>query len=227
MRVLVISDIHSNLTALETVLDDVGNFDAAICAGDIVGYGPKPEECVDVLRLKGFHCVAGNHDFAVANLETDWFNDEAQVAIRINRSQLSLANLDWLDNLPTELKLSLGGTRFTVFHGSPTQPLTSYIYPDNARALACQFLRTTGADILILGHTHIPYKVETHGKCMTNPGSVGQPRDADPRASYQIIETSNKLIEHRRVTYNIDETADAIDSLGLPHIFATRLFKGM
>jgi len=226
MRILVISDVHSNLAALESVLDDVGHYDAAICAGDIVGYGPNPEECVDRLYFKGFHCVLGNHDAAVATSETDWFNDDAQTAIRINRSQLSLTSLRWLGSLPTVLKLELDGIRFAVYHGSPTQPLTSYIYADDARTHADQIIQQTAADITILGHTHIPYSVNKHDKHITNPGSVGQPRDNDPRASYALIETVENTIEHRRVIYNIDATAEAIDIAGLPHRFATRLYAG-
>jgi len=223
----VISDVHSNLAALEAVLNDAGHWDAAISAGDIVGYGPHPEECVDILYFKGFRCVAGNHDNAVATVETDWFNDDAQEAIRINRRLLSVASIKWLGSLPTELKLEFDGLRFVVYHGSPTQPLTSYIFPDDAEAHANHFLSFTSADVLILGHTHIPYRVEKDKRLMLNPGSVGQPRDGDPRASYLILETESLKVEHRRVEYCIDATAEAIDAAELPHRFATRLYRGM
>lgn len=227
MKILVISDVHSNLAALEAVLADAGHWDAAISAGDIVGYGPHPEECVDILYFKSFRCVAGNHDNAVATVETDWFNDDAQEAIRINRRLLSVASIKWLGSLPTELKLEFDGLRFAVYHGSPTQPLTSYIFPDDAEAHANHFLSFTSADVLILGHTHIPYRVEKDKRLMLNPGSVGQPRDGDPRASYFILETDCLKVEHRRVEYCIDATAEAIDAAGLPHRFATRLYRGM
>lgn len=226
MKVLVVSDIHSNLAALEAVLYDAGSWDAAISAGDTVGYGPNPEECVDRLYFKGFICVTGNHDKAVATVETDWFNDDAQDAIRINRGQLSVASLRWLRKLPTELKLELNGFKVSVYHGSPTEPLTSYIYPEIAEARAEDYLRLTDSDILILGHTHVPYKIEKDNRLMLNPGSVGQPRDGDPRASYLILETDPLRVEHRRVEYSIDATAEAIDAAGLPHRFATRLYRG-
>jgi putative phosphoesterase len=226
LKVLVISDVHSNLAAFEAVLNDAGPCDAAISAGDTVGYGPNPEECVDRLYFKGFISVAGNHDKAVATVETDWFNDDAQDAIRINRGQLSGASLRWLGKLPTELKLELNGFNVSVYHGSPTEPLTSYIYPETAEALAEEYLRLTDSDILILGHTHIPYKIEKDSRLMLNPGSVGQPRDGDPRASYIILETNPLKAEHRHVEYNIDSTAEAIDAAGLPHRFATRLYRG-
>jgi putative phosphoesterase len=226
LKVLVVSDVHSNLAALEAVLEDAGPFDAAISAGDIVGYGPHPEECVNRLYFKGFRCAAGNHDNAVATEETDWFNDDAQIAIRINRGQLSPQSIKWLSSLPTELKFELDGLKIAVYHGSQTQPLTSYIYPEHAKTHADQFLTHADADVLILGHTHFPYLVESGTRLMLNPGSVGQPRDGDSCASYAILQTDPLGVEHRRVEYNIDATAEAIDAAGLPHRFATRLYRG-
>jgi putative phosphoesterase len=226
LKVLVISDVHSNLSALDAVLEDAGEWDVAVSAGDIVGYGPNPEECVDKLYFKGFRCAKGNHDNAVATHETDWFNDDAQDAIRINRGQLSAASIKWLGSLPTELKLELDGLKIAVYHGSPTQPLTSYIYTDDANAHADRFLAITGSDVIILGHTHVPYKVKRGEYLIINPGSVGQPRDGDPRASYLVLETGSLTVEHRRVEYNIDSTTEAIDAAGLPHRFAIRLYQG-
>lgn len=227
MKVLVVSDVHSNLAALEAVLDDAGLWDIAICAGDIVGYGPHPQECVDKLYFQGFRCVSGNHDNAVATVETDWFNDDAQEAIRVNREQLSATGIRWLGSLPTGLQLELNGLKIAVYHGSPTQPFTSYIFPDAAETHAERFLAQTGVDILILGHTHIPYRVERRGRLMLNPGSVGQPRDGNPQTSYLLLWTSPLRAEHRRVEYNIDATAEAIEASGLPHKFAARLYRGM
>lgn len=227
MRVLVVSDIHSNLAALDAVLDDAGKWDAAICAGDVVGYGPNPQECVERIYFKGFRCASGNHDRAVATVETDWFNENAQEAIRINRGQLSPTALKWLGELPTGLQLDLDEVKISVYHGSPTQPLTSYIFPGDAEAHADRFLSITGADALILGHTHVPYAVRRGNRLMLNPGSVGQPRDGDPRASYLILETSPLSVVHRRVEYSVDATAAAIDTLGIPHRFANRLYRGL
>ena len=226
MKVLVISDVHSNLAALDTVLEDAGQWDAVVSAGDIVGYGPNPEECVDKLYFKAFRSAKGNHDSAIATEEIDWFNDDAQEAIRINRGQLSAASIKWLRSLPTELKLEFDGLKIVVYHGSPTQPLTSYVYPGDAEAHADRFLALASSDVLILGHTRVPYKVEKGGRLIINPGSVGQPRDGDPRASYLLLETDPLTVEHRRVEYNIDATAEAIDAAGLPHRFATRLYRG-
>jgi len=224
--VLVLSDVHSNLPAIEAVFDDAGCWDAGICAGDIVGYGPHPQECIDQISFKGFSTVTGNHDRAVATVETDWFNDDAQEAIRINRSMLPSASLRWLGSLPTGLSHEFNGVNVLVYHGSPTQPLTSYVFQTEAETHVKEYLLQTGADVLILGHTHIPYTVQWGNSLILNPGSVGQPRDGDPRASYLILDTESLKAEHRRVKYNIDATAEAIDAAGLPHRFATRLYRG-
>ncbi len=226
MRVLLVSDVHSNLPALRTVLADVGPYDAAICAGDVVGYGPYPVECIERISFGGFLCCQGNHDRAVATVETDWFNDDAQEAIRVNRGMLGPSHLRWLGDLSLGLSLELGGLRVAVFHGSPTEPLTSYVFPDDAEAQADGFLYMTHADVLVLGHTHVPYSVESKRGIVVNPGSVGQPRDGDPRASYALLDTDSRTAEHRRVPYPIDEVAAEIDRLGIPHRFASRLYRG-
>ncbi len=227
MRLLILSDVHSNLSALEAVLEDAGRWDAAISAGDVVGYGPNPEECVETLMFKGFRCARGNHDSAVCDGDSSWFNDDAQDAININRGQLSTRSMRWVGSQPTELRLKLQGLDIAVYHGSPTEPLTSYIYPQDAKARCDSLLEHTGADVIILGHTHIPYIVERKGKFIINPGSVGQPRDGDARASYLVLETDRFTAELRRSEYSIDATAEAIDRAGLPHRFATRLYRGI
>jgi len=226
MRLLILSDVHSNLAALEAVLQDAGRWDVAISAGDVVGYGPNPEECVAKLMFKGFRCAKGNHDMAVYDGDSSWFNDDAQDAIKINRGQLSPGSMRWLGSQPTELRFMLAGLDIAVYHGSPTEPLTSYIYPQDAKERADSLLKHTGANVIILGHTHIPYTVKRKDKLIINPGSVGQPRDGDPRASYLVLETDQLTAELRRIEYSIDATAEAIDAAGLPHIFATRLYRG-
>ncbi len=227
MEILVVSDIHSNLTALNRVLDDSGEFDAAICAGDVVGYGPDPAECVDVVSRMGMRCVSGNHDHAVATRETDWFNPAAQEAIRNNRRLLGKRDRAWLGNLPLHLNLDLGGRRVVVYHGSPRDPLYHYVYPLEAEMRADSYLRATGADILILGHTHIPYTIQRDAGVVLNPGSVGQPRDGDPRSSYVLLDLDSMGVDHRRVGYDIDEVASRIRGRGLPEVFASRLFRGL
>ena len=229
-RLLVVSDIHSNLTALKRVTEDAGSFDAAICAGDVVGYGPDPGECVEALRKMGALVVSGNHDVGVVTGEgpTSHFNVHAAEAVDINRRLLSRAQLGWLGGLKDRLETSLEGVRVSAFHGSPSRPIWEYVFPPEAALRAAEFLGATGADLLILGHTHVPHVQETDGRALVNPGSVGQPRDGDPRASYMLVdlEEGGFEISHRRVGYDIDETASRMRRLGLPAILASRLYLG-
>jgi len=225
LKLLVISDVHSNYEALRTVLKDAGSFDACICAGDTVGYGPYPAECVRLVSSFA-SSVAGNHDDAVATVDSDWFNPEARQAIAVNRSLLGASELAWLRALPLSLRLELGGTSIHVFHGSPSDPFTEYIYPWEVGDRLGSYLGEAGCRVLILGHTHVPYVIPSGDGLMINPGSVGQPRDGDPRASYMVLDTGSLEVEQRRVEYDIDATADKILDTGIPRIEAERLYKG-
>lgn len=228
MRLLVISDIHSNLPALRSVLEDAGRCDAVVCSGDIVGYGPDPTECVEIASKQGFRCVAGNHDAAVITGDTSNFNTHAADAVAINRRLLKASDRAWLRRLPVKLTLNVEGVRVAVFHGSPRDPLNEYVFPAEAALMAAEFLDLTGADLLILGHTHVPYAIGSGRRMVVNPGSVGQPRDGDPRASYMIIDLNEGevAVDHRRVEYDVEEVASRMRRLGLPEMLAVRLFHG-
>lgn len=228
MRLLVVSDIHSNLAALQKVLVDAGDFDAVICAGDLVGYGPNPNECVKTAIEQGFRCVAGNHDYAVATGEALDFNPHAYEAIEITRRIIDDEASEWLRHLPYKLIFNMEGVKVAVFHGSPSEPLNEYVFPMDAELRATAFMGEAGADLLTLGHTHIPYMIESNGGMLINPGSVGQPRDRDPRASYMITEIKDGAINisNRRIEYDIDETASRMRRLGLPEFLALRLYHG-
>ena len=228
MKVLLISDVHSNLPALEAILQDAGSFDLAVSAGDTVGYGPYPDQCVHMLRTLKFLSVRGNHDDVIVglNLNIGWFNDDAQRAIIIQKDMLSVDSFEWLKALPLEIEVKLGDKNLVVYHGSPTHPLTSYIYEREANMISTHLLKQTGANILLLGHTHIPYVVRSCDGVILNPGSVGQPRDGNAKASYMILESESLEIQNRRIDYNIDITAEAIFKAGLPVNFAHRLYRG-
>jgi len=228
LRLLVVSDVHSNLQALRRVLEDAGLFDLAICAGDIVGYGPDPIKCVETFVERGFRCVAGNHDAAVVTGDVLGFNPYAAEAISINRLLLDDERRMWLGRLPVRLMLNIEGVKVVVFHGSPRDPLNEYVFPMEVSHLAVEFLDVTGADLLILGHTHVPYVQRSGLGMIVNPGSVGQPRDLDPRASYMIIEVEEGevSIDHRRAEYDVDEVASRIRHQRLPDVLATRLYYG-
>lgn len=224
----MVSDVHSNLEALLEVLRDAGGFDLAICAGDIVGYGPNPSECLRKMDELGFHSVMGNHEYAIITGDSSGFNPYAAMAVRINRRLLGTDEVIRLGSLPINLKLDLDGVEVQVYHGSPSDPINEYVFPEEAEAAAEEYLESLDAGLIILGHTHIPYVVESEAGFMINPGSVGQPRDGDPRASYMLVEIrgSSVKVEHRRVDYDVDAVASKMRRVGLPEVLAARLYGG-
>ena len=228
MRLLVLSDIHSNIVALKEVLRDAGNFDGALCAGDIVGYGPSPTECIELISERGFKCVTGNHDVAVTNGNVSNFNPHAAKAVKINRNLLVIDHIAQLRSLPMHLTLNVKGFKVVAYHGSPRDPLNEYIFPIVAAEMAAYFFDMTGADLIVLGHTHVPYFQRFGSRVIMNPGSIGQPRDGDPRASYIMLDFENSEISivHKRVEYNIEKVASQMHNLGLPEVLAKRLFYG-
>jgi len=227
--VLVISDIHCNIDALERVIEDAGHFDAAICAGDVLGYGPDPLECINAMISLGVNCIAGNHDLAAYSGDSSRLNAYAQAAISVQRQLLKQTQIAWLGRLPASLALEFGGVRISVFHGSPWSPSNEYIYSEEAKLRAEELLEFAGADLLILGHTHIPYLIRSGERLLLNPGSVGQPRDGDPKASYALLDIDEGHVEvaHRRVEYDIDGVADRIRRRGIPEFLAARLYSGL
>ena len=237
MRLLIVSDIHSNHAALQAVLDDATPWDRCICAGDTVGYGPDPNECIGALRDNGFRCIMGNHDHAVINGDTPplentpekfHFNPRAARAIEINRGLLIPYSRAYLEGLPTSLRLKVNRIYIAAYHGSPRAPLSEYVLPEEAKMRAPQLIAESDCNLLILGHTHKPYALEHGDALLLNPGSVGQPRDGDPRASYATVEIAEGRITSRihRVKYDIERTQEKMKRLGLPISLASRLGLG-
>ncbi|GAC1485794.1 MAG: metallophosphoesterase family protein [Candidatus Limnocylindrales bacterium] len=222
MRVALLSDIHANLVALEAVLAEVATADEIWVMGDTVGYGPDPG---DVLAaLTGHHAllVAGNHDRAVATgVGLDLFNPAARAAALLHREWLSAEERDVLGALPLTFT---GGTLYTVCHGSPRDPLWEYVFD---RGTAAAAMRSSETPHCCNGHTHVPAVIELPGgRRMINPGSVGQPRDGDPRAAYAWLDTTTATVELRRVAYDITTTQERMRHRGLPGILADRLAHG-
>ena len=243
MRCLVLSDIHSNLEAFEAVLEDAGPVDQVWCLGDVVGYGPDPNACVDLLRSLPHLCIAGNHDWATLGmLDLRDFNPDARDANQWNQEQLSPDNLVYLKALP-EILVEDG---FTLAHGSPRYPIWEYvIYASTARDIFEHF----STPVCFVGHTHTPaiFRLESQedrkvcvallptlneplslasGRLIVNPGSVGQPRDGDPDASYIILDTEAFTVEYRRVPYPVEVTQAKMMTHGLPMRLAVRLTYG-
>lgn len=242
MRTLIISDVHANLTALNAVLEDAGTFDRAWCLGDIVGYGPDPNECVArFAALPGLQCVKGNHDAAIlGEITIDAFNYEARASLTWLDSVLSQENRRWLEELDERLVFE----DFTLVHGSPHLPIWEYIMDlFTARENMDQF----DTPVCLVGHTHLPGIYQMDGdnarstqqylmvegrpfsiekKCIINPGSVGQPRDHDPRAAYLIFDDTDHQWTFHRVAYDFRQVQQRILAAGLPKHHASRLETG-
>ena len=227
MKVGLIADIHSNLAAFRAVLADMPRVDELVCAGDLVGYAGQPNEVIELARSKRVRAVMGNHDHAsITRNVKDLHPMAAEAALWTSRN-LKGESLDYLRSLPKELKLTRAGKIFYVTHGSPRDPLSGYVFPDVPSRDLLDLVGGVKADVIVFGHTHVPMNRSVYGKLVLNPGAVGQPRDRDPRASYMVLKLNGEIeAEHRRVKYEIDETAKLINSAGLPSELAARLYYG-
>jgi diadenosine tetraphosphatase ApaH/serine/threonine PP2A family protein phosphatase len=240
MRHAVVSDIHANLEALTAVLADCrGRVDAIVCLGDVVGYGADPRPCLELVGERAAPFVAGNHEHGVTGfLELDWFNDAARAAVEWTADRLDASHRDFLRSLP--LMTSVGEA--TVVHASPSRPSEwEYLLTDQDRSDAFAAFDTR---LCFVGHSHRPGVwslgspgpwtagatdvVLEHGRrYIVNVGSVGQPRDRDPRACYAIWDQEGRRVTFRRVSYDIVESRRKILAAGLPRILADRLTHGV
>ena len=239
MRIALLSDIHANLQALEAVLARAADVDAIWVTGDTVGYGADPSDVLALIRERGAVIVQGNHDRAVATGEgLEWFHERAASAARMHAEWLSAEERDILGGLPTTTSID----RFTLCHGSLRDPLWEYV---TSAAAAAASLARSETPFCCNGHTHVPalfveganavrmirpktdtsYPLEPHS--LVNAGSVGQPRDGDPRASHALIDTTAGTVTFLRSPYRIDEAQRRIRARGLPEMFAERLALGV
>ena len=229
MRIGVISDIHSNYDALQAVLSAMGDHEALVCLGDLVGYGAQPNEVVSEIRsLRPKAIVMGNHDCAVSTGETSGFVPHAVQAVEWTRKNISTENLSYIASLRTKVTCTIDGAKVALAHGSPRDPLNEYIYPDAAEFILRSLVEDSGGTILLLGHTHVPFVRKFDSMLLGNPGGVGQPRDGDARASYAILEPfAEPEFQIHRVVYNVDAAARKIIAAGLPKLLADRLHIGI
>lgn len=238
MRYLVVSDIHANWQALQAILADAeGLYDQVLNCGDVVGYGPDPNAVTDWCRANTPLVIRGNHDKAcsgVMNLE--WFNDVAKQAALWTQQELTPENLAWLHNLPAG---PLTFSEFQVFHGSPADE-DEYISECYEVEYSAQFIER---NLIFFGHTHLQGAFQVHrgltrrlrdkvvalepdGVYFINPGSVGQPRDGDPRAAYAIYDRDQKVVELRRAAYDVFSVQSRILEQRLPQVLGLRLQIG-
>jgi predicted phosphodiesterase len=242
MRILIISDIHANLAALEAVLESAGEYDAVWCLGDLVGYGPNPNECIECVRsLPNLICLVGNHDKAVlGDLDVNTFNNDARYALLWTRDALKPQNTAYLHSLPPITEIG----SFTLAHASPRQPVWEYILN---RTIASENFGYFTTNYCLVGHTHVPVVYQESdlvGDCLEflpnyesplilnserliiNPGSVGQPRDANPHAAYAILDLEAHTWQYRRAIYDVDRTQRQMRARNFPERLVLRIAQG-
>ncbi len=242
MRILVISDLHANYTALEAVLKNAGQADETWCLGDLVGYGPDPNAVVEQVReLTHLTCILGNHDVAVVGrMPFESFNGDARRSLIWTEKVLTADNMDFMRSLPQNVKVR---GEVTLAHGSPRDPVWEYVLNTLSARLNFEHFDTP---FCFVGHSHIQsifqlneetdrvtLQIPKLGQVLTmtprmilNPGSVGQPRDRDPRAAYAIYDSRQRTWEICRVEYNVAEVQQRIREAGLPEKHAVRLGEG-
>ncbi len=220
MRVGLISDIHANLPALEAVLDDMPPVEQIICAGDIIGYNPWPRACLERVRSIATVTVQGNHDRTVETPHRYSANRMAKAGLEHAKQTLTDEQREWLEALPRES--TFGNERYLLVHSHP-ETLGKYVYPHEFPDLRPYLEDYDG---VVLGHTHVQHKATVDDRVAVNPGSVGQPRDGDPRAAYAVLETATNEVTLHRVEYDIERVYEEIVSVGLPKQTGERLFEG-
>jgi predicted phosphodiesterase len=241
MKILVLSDIHANITSLEAILSSVEPYEAVWCLGDLVGYGPDINECIErVKTLPNLVCITGNHDAAVSgNKNISKFNDEARHAILITQEIITPENMTFLKSLREKVLTPA----VTLVHGSPRNPVWEYVIDPFTAMHNLSYFET---DLCMVGHTHLPVvfsigvdaerihrkylksgeKIQLTNRTILNPGSAGQPRDHDPRASYAIFDDEEKSWTINRVEYDIHAVQLRIKAAGLPERNSIRLAEG-
>ena len=243
MRIAVISDIHSNLPALEGFFEFIKalNVEKIVCLGDLVGYNPWPNECVEMVRKVDIPAIMGNHDRVASGIEEpDHFNLAARRAILWTRESLSGDNRDWLSGLPERL---LVNNQIVLVHGSPSNP-NEYIFSADSALYNIEFMTEHfGVSICFFGHTHVVavysmrskelsflegdvINIEDGISYLMNPGSLGQPRDGDPRAAFLIFDEEERRVEFHRFPYDIDRVYGAVVDAGQDEFLGRRLYLG-
>ncbi len=204
--------------------------DEFYCLGDVVGYGPQPNEVVETLRAQNPTVVlAGNHDHAVVTGDASGFVEHAVRAIQWTRQNLSQQNLSFLETLRPSAERSVAAQSIAMYHGSPRDPFNEYVFPGTSDTFLGELIKLSKARVLLLGHTHVPMAFRDKHGTLLNPGSVGQPRDGDSRASYMRLEVDGENVNHkiRRVQYDVEKTSQAIVANGLPKFLGERLHQGI
>ena len=234
MRIAVITDIHGNLPALEASLAaiDAMGVDALCCGGDLVGYGPHPNEVCALVEDRAIPAIHGNHDHAIGR----GLDDCGCAYITPHDRELGQRSVEWtlahtdersrgfMRGLPFDLRFSMGASRVRLVHGSPRK-VNEYLFEDKPASLYERLVAQADYDVLVFGHTHKPWIREHGGVLFVNCGSVGKPKDGDPRAAFAILETAGGRVEAsiQRIPYDAESVAREVALVGLPSEFAEKL----
>lgn len=242
-QITIFGDIHGNLPALQAVLADIqgrGLNQNYYCLGDLVGYGTFPNEVIALIRQRGFPTIMGNYDQGVGHNSDDcgcaYRTEEARQlgnqSIAWSNRNTSDENKAFLRDLPTHISLQLGHLQLLLAHGSPRR-VNEYLYEDRPDSSLERIMDQAQADVLVVGHTHKPYhRVLPSGRHVVNAGSVGKPKDGDPRACYVVLSAADQQfdVEFIRVPYDVEKAARAIEATtmpgGMPHEYARMLREG-
>lgn len=222
----ILSDTHSNLEALKAVLPELHQCDLVLNAGDLVGYGPDPNEVIRLTKKFDIVSVQGNHDYSVAYKDFSGFNAAAEKSAEWTYNNTEQKNHIYLKILTPNIRLQHSGLEIFMVHGSPRDYLNEYVYPNTPLTELKQLAKGTSCDILIMGHTHMPFIKRVGRTLIINPGSVGQPMDGDNRASFALFDPITKKAEIKRMEYNLKETQRKIMAAGLPTENTERLESG-
>lgn len=237
MKIAIFADVHSNLLGLQAVLADIRqrDVDATYCVGDLVGYGPRPNEVIDLLRQENIPTIMGNYDDAIGNMRficgCDYKNEQArqlgESSILWTKEHTSEENKVWLKKLPERLAFTAGGLKFLLVHGSPRQ-LNEYLFENTPEETLKQFLTENHCEVLVCGHTHLPYHKQVEGGHVINVGSAGKPKHGNANVGYALVDvTEGSLrVEFIQVTYDFEQTAREIEAVGLPKEFAEIIRTG-
>lgn len=236
MKVAIISDIHANVIALKAVLKDIEeqHVDSIYCLGDLVGYAPFPNEVIDFIKEMNIPTVMGNYDDGIGYQRficgCDYKDAEAEAlghqSIAWTKRHTSEENKEFLRNLPKEIKVNIAGKRLLLVHGSPNR-LNEYVTEEISEDYARELITLAGTDILICGHTHLPFTMVLKDKLLINVGSVGKPKHGDPHAIYALISIERDVkVDFRKVRYDYEATAMAIEASELPNEFAQIIRTG-
>lgn len=223
------SDIHSNIEALNAVSDNIED-GPIYCAGDTVGYGANPKEVIQWVMKRKVKAVLGNHDYAIAQNDERWFNSRAGDSIKWTFKNINPIEKKYLNNLLKSRIVKINELKMLIVHGSPEDNLFEYVHPSTHEHLFEGYLKQNKVDIIVMGHTHIPFIWKSKNGMILNPGSVGQPRSGNNNANYILLELNKKNIKNasiKSVPYDIKTAAKKIKEAGLPSVFAERLFTGI